>query len=221
MRELLRSHEQEIVNRVVHQLGTMNPGLIGLAPSNPQVAPHTPHTTQRRQGHHRASRIAELERQLAELQGEIGANTNQSPQSDPRALGMSNPTHTQFLPISESAASIADSVEILFPGVERTTLVQIIENKFKPTNIYRLLASEKDRAESHRIINIGGVEFEQAEREGKESEYRMSSFFKAWAAYTGILVKLAPHILQGELTTALSIYTMNLYDLHENTPGTE
>jgi len=43
----------------------------------------------------------------------------------------------------------------------------------------------------------------------------MSGFFKAWAAYTGILVKLAPHLLQGELATALSISTMTLYDLLE------
>ena len=43
----------------------------------------------------------------------------------------------------------------------------------------------------------------------------MSGFFKAWAAYSGILVKLAPHALQGELGTALFIYTMNLYDLLE------
>ena len=43
----------------------------------------------------------------------------------------------------------------------------------------------------------------------------MGGYFKAWAAYTGILVQLAPHSLQGELATALSIYTMNLYDLLE------
>ena len=43
----------------------------------------------------------------------------------------------------------------------------------------------------------------------------MTSFFKAWAAYSGILVKLAPYGLQGELATALSIYTMNLYELLE------
>ena len=104
---------------------------------------------------------------------------------------------------------------MLFPGVERCTLVQIIENRFKPTNIYRLLASEKDRAEAQRTISIRGIEFDQTERDGKESEYRMSGFFKAWAAYTGILVQLAPHGLQGELATALSIYTMNLYDLLE------
>jgi len=70
-------------------------------------------------------------------------------------------------------------METLFPGVERATLTQIVENRFKPTNIYRLLASEKELAESQRTISIGGVEFEQAERDGKESEYRMSSFFKA------------------------------------------
>ena len=43
----------------------------------------------------------------------------------------------------------------------------------------------------------------------------MSGFFKAWAAYSGILVKLAPQALQGELATALFIYTMNLYDFLE------
>ena len=99
--------------------------------------------------------------------------------------------------------------------LEQSTLTQIAENRFKPTNIYQLLASEKERAELQRTISIGGVEFEQAERDGKESEYRMSSFFKAWAAYSGILVKLAPYGLQGKLATALFIYTMNLYDLLE------
>lgn len=59
------------------------------------------------------------------------------------------------------------------------------------------------------------MEFEQAERDGKESEYRISSFFKVWAAYCGINVKLAPYALQGDLATALSIYTMNLYELLE------
>jgi len=43
----------------------------------------------------------------------------------------------------------------------------------------------------------------------------MSGFFKAWAAYSGILVKLAPQTLQGELATAQFIYAMNLYDLLE------
>ena len=96
-----------------------------------------------------------------------------------------------------------------------STLCQIIENRFKPTNIYRLLASEKDRAESQFVISIGGVSFEQGEREGKESEYWMGPFFQAWAAYCGILTKLAPLGLQGDLACALYIYTMNLHELLE------
>ena len=40
-------------------------------------------------------------------------------------------------------------------------------------------------------------------------------FFKVWAAYSGILVKLAPLALQEDLATALFIYTMSLYDLLE------
>lgn len=62
------------------------------------------------------------------------------------------------------------------------------------------------------MITNGGVEFEQAERDGKESEYRMSCFFKACAACSGILVKLAAYPLKGELATGLFVYTMNLYD---------
>jgi len=124
-----------------------------------------------------------------------------------------NPSHG--LIASESPSGIADSVEVLFQGVERNTLSQIIEKRFKPTNIYRLLASERDRAESQCTISIGSLDVEQAERDGKKCEYRLSNFFKDWAAYSCILVKLAPYPLQGELATALSIYTMNLYDLIE------
>ena len=43
----------------------------------------------------------------------------------------------------------------------------------------------------------------------------MTSFIKVWVAYCGIIVKLAPLGLQGDLATALSIYTINLYDLLE------
>ena len=133
----------------------------------------------------------------------------------PEALGTYNPTHDGEEVTSGNASGVVESVEILFPGVERATLVQIIENCFKPTNIYRLLATEKERAESQRVISIEGVEFEQAERDGKESEYRMTSFFQAWAAYLEMLGKLAWYGLQGELATVLSIYTMNLYQLLE------
>jgi len=118
-------------------------------------------------------------------------------------------------PGSGSTSAISVSVKMLFPGVERSTLTQIIENRFKPTNIYRLLETEKERAESQQIINIGGVEFEQTEGDGKENDYRMMRVFKVWAVNTGIMVMLAPFALQGELATAMAINTMNLYDLLE------
>jgi len=47
----------------------------------------------------------------------------------------------------------------------------------------------------------------------------MSSFFKAWVVYSGILVKLTPFPLQGDLATAIFIYTTNLYDLLEEYAG--
>ena len=84
---------------------------------------------------------------------------------------MLNPTHTAIPAEGESASSTVDLVETLFPRVERSMLVQIIENRFKPTNIYRLLASKKERAEANRTIDIGGIEFEQNERDGKDSDY--------------------------------------------------
>ena len=61
----------------------------------------------------------------------------------------------------ESASGTVESVEALFPGVKRSTLTQIIENKFKPTNIYSLLATERDREESQKTICICVVEVEQ------------------------------------------------------------
>ena len=126
---------------------------------------------------------------------------------------MYNPILPPTTVVIESANAGVESTESRFPGVERSNLTQIIANWFKPTNIYTLLASEKERAETQRSIMIEGVEFEQAEQNGKENDYRMSNFFKAWVAYSGILVKLALHGLQGDLATALFINTMNLYDL--------
>ena len=213
MRELLRSHEEDIVDRVVLRLRTTHPAFHESVLPNRQLAP-SPIINQRALAPNpRLAQIAELESQLAQLRQEETAQ--QPPLQEPRALGMYGPNPQLASMGDESASGIAESVEILFPGVERSTLTQIIENRFKPTNIYRLLAREKERAESQRTINIGGIEFEQAERDGKKGEYRMTSFFKAWAAYSGILTKLAPHALQGELATALAIYTMSLYDLLE------
>jgi len=134
---------------------------------------------------------------------------------EPGLPTMYNSTQFHMPSTGESVSTTANSVEMLCPEVEHSTLIQIIENHFKPTNICRLLASKKEPAESQRTISIEGVVFQLVERDGKESEYKMSSFFKAWAAYCGIIVKLAPHWLQGDLATALSIYTMNQSDILE------
>jgi len=219
MRELLRSHEQDIVDRVVDQLSFRNHSL----PSPALPSPTLPSPRVSQYSHRGGpppsatsilAKISQLEAQLAELRS---ANSQEPIVTQLRGHGTLNPTHTatSILGEGDSPSGIVDSVETLFPGVERNTLVQIIENRFKPTNIYRLLASEKERAETNRTINIGGMEFEQNERDGKESDDRMSTFFKACTAYCGILIKLAPYGLQGELATALCIYTMNLYDLLE------
>ena len=213
MRQLLRSHEQDIVDRVLLQLRGPNPTIANNPPTSPQQfrqEPQSPHTQQLRRTR---GRIVELEHQLAALRGEMESREGRN--REPRAFGTYFPAEFPMGQTGESASSTVNSIERLFPGVERSTLTQIVENRYKPTSIYRLLASEKECAEAQYTISIGGVEFEQAEREGKESEYRMSSFFKAWTAYCGILVQLAPHLLQADLATSLSIYKMNLYDLLE------
>ena len=211
MQELLRSHENDIVNQVVPGLQLQNPAA---SPSANQAIPVTQTPSyQVPVMDPGLLRITESENQLAQLRAKRYYGHAGPPAAS--ELGSYNfiPPPATFA--IESTSAITNSVEVLFLGVERSTLTQIAENRFKPTNIYRLLASEKDRAESQKTTSIRGVEFEQAEHDGKESEYRMSSFFKAWAAYSGILVKLAPYGLQGELATALFIYTMNLYDLLE------
>ena len=211
MRELLRSHEEDIVNQVVRRLQPQVSSPAFNRQHNYYPVPEPP----RREQHTDPTllRIAELEAQLSQLRAEREPRARAAQAS--RELGTYSSIPLPAVTAIESASGTVESVEALFPGVERSTLTQIIENKFKPTNIYRLLATERDRAESQRTICIGGVEFEQAERDGKVGEYRMSSFFKAWAAYSGILVKLAPYGLQGDLATALFIYTMTLYDLLE------
>ena len=207
MRELLRSHEQDIVDRVLHQLTSQNPPQHSIVNTEQHSGSHQRTRTQPPPANPTMVKIAELESQLAQL---LSQNELERSLIEQNPLGMLNSTLISIRDQCESASEIIDSVETMFSGVERATVLQFMENQFKPTNIYRLLASEKDRAETHRTINIGGVELEQAETEGKESQYRMSIFFKAWAAYLGILIKLAPHGLQEDLATTLCIYTMNL-----------
>ena len=166
---ILNQREDQLVNRILAHLSTHH---------TPSPLPRVHSTTNDLQpGNKRGRQGSELEGGITAMDG-----TYAPPLSH----------HGE----SASAGVMMDSVEMLFPGVERVTLMQIIKNRFKPTNIYRLLASEKDRAESQRVISIGGVSFEQGEREGKESKYRMGPVFKAWAAYCGILTKLAPTGLQ-------------------------
>ena len=211
MRELLRSHEEDLITRVIARLRSENRTNYNANQAQPLQSAiprvdHTPIDPTR-------LKIRELEEQIRQLRSGQDPS-DPAPQRLPE-LGMYNLILPPTTVAIESANAGAESIESLFPGVERSTLTQIIENPFKPTNIYRLLASEKERAETKRTIMIGGVEFEQAEQDGKEKDYRMGNFFKAWAANSGILVKLAPYGLQGDLATALFIYTMNLYDLLE------
>jgi len=213
IRALLQSYEHEIVNRVVTQLNTHQPPAPPPTPINRRTAAHPPIPGQSR--NLTSMKITELENQLAELRTAQDIEQAETTGEEPRALGTYNPTYSFSRNMQENASGIPELVELLFRGVERSTLVQIIENRFKPTNIYRLLATEKELAESQLTINIGAVEFEQTERDGKECEYKMSGFLKASAAYSGILVKLAPQALQGELASSLFIYTMNLYELLE------
>jgi len=59
---------------------------------------------------------------------------------------MYNPSQPLFPHKSESASTIAASLEVLFAGVERGTLIKIIKNRSRRTNISQVLASEKERA---------------------------------------------------------------------------
>ena len=95
-------------------------------------------------------RITELENQGAQLRAEqeLEKVRRENGRDEPATLGTYNPLRSTFQETGESASSITESVEILFPQVEGSTLVQIIENRFKLTNIYRLLATIKERAES-------------------------------------------------------------------------
>jgi len=89
-------------------------------------------------------RITELENQLAELRAAQDIEQGKTTAEELRVLGTYNPTYSFSRDMRENASGIPQWVVLLFPGVERSTLVQIIENRFKPTNIYRLLATEKE-----------------------------------------------------------------------------
>ena len=133
IRELLRSHEQDIVNPVVHQLNsqisTQHPATYrtwqALPPSHSGTQPPLFCPTQ--------PRMAELENQLAQLRAHQGLKQTLV---ELNVLGMLNPARPLMWNIGEIASGIIDSVETIFPGVERGTVIQIIENRFKSINIY-------------------------------------------------------------------------------------
>ena len=151
IRELLQSHEEYIVNRVVHQLNSQNPNSSrhNQASTTPQPPPSNPFMTDQPRNL-TSHRITELENLLAQLRAEqeLEEVRREGRRDEPATLGTYNSLHPTFQETGERASGITASVEILFPGVERSTLVQKIENRFKPTNIYRLLATEKELAES-------------------------------------------------------------------------
>ena len=139
MGELLRSHENDIVNQVVLRIQSQNQA----------ASPGANHAIPARQDpSHQALvvdpgllRITELENQLARLRAE-----RDYAQAGPPAashLGAYNFIPPPATLARESASAITNSVEALFPGVERSTLTQIVENRFIPTNIYRLLAMKR------------------------------------------------------------------------------
>jgi len=160
MRELYRSHEQDIVDRVVLQLTSNNQNPQSPTPQHAQPLPIPSQGTQPHQPHSTQSRIAALESQLAQMRKE--SEQGLADMRDPRAVCMYDPSQPLCPHESESASTIAASVEVLFPGVEPGTGVQIIENRLKLTNIYWLLAGDNKRAETQPMISIGGIEFEHA-----------------------------------------------------------
>ena len=90
MRQLLRSHEQDIVDLVLLQLRGPNPTIANNPPTSPQQfrqEPQGPHTQQSRRT---LGRIVELENQLAALSGEMESGEGRN--REPRALGTNSPT---------------------------------------------------------------------------------------------------------------------------------
>ena len=110
---------------MVLQLTSNNQAVLDPTPQHAQQLPIQTQRTEFYLPNPTRSRLAALETQLAELRKQ----NEQDPADirEPRALGMYDPSLPLFPHESESASTIAASVEVLFLGVERSTLVQIIE----------------------------------------------------------------------------------------------
>ena len=139
MSELVRSHEEDIVERVVQRLGSQN-SILPKAPTSNILAQHPAALVNRpSQDKPTIAGVTVLESKLAR-QREQGIQ-NQIISNGQRAIGMFKSNQPLPLQASEGALAIGDSVEVLIAGVERATLVQTMEKRCKPTNIYPLLAS--------------------------------------------------------------------------------
>ena len=99
-----------------------------------------------------------LEHHLAKLHAAQELEQAETAVEESRGLGTYNPSNSFSRDMWDNASRIPESVELRFPGIERSTLVLIIENRIKPTNIQWLLANEQERAESQPSIDLGGVE---------------------------------------------------------------
>ena len=131
MCELLRSHEEDVVNQVVRRLQPQVSSPTFNREHNYQPVPDPPR--QELQTDPTLLRIAELEAQLSQLRAEREPRVRAGQAS--RELCTYSSIPLPVVTAFESASGTAESVEALFPGIERSTLTQIIENKFKPTNI--------------------------------------------------------------------------------------
>ena len=125
MRELLRSHEQDIVDPVILQLSAQNLPRHNVTQTVRETSGHSPPGTRPPALNPTLTRIAELERQLAQPREH---SEQERMLIEPNPFSILNPTHIHIAQASESASGVIDSVETMFPGVERATLQQIIEN---------------------------------------------------------------------------------------------
>ena len=121
MRDLLRSHEEDIVERVFLQLSTQHTAPYQPVLPNTRVAPSSVIARQAPEPNSRLDRIAELESQIAQLRHEETAK--QLPPQGSRILGMYDPSPQSMSTGDESSSGIAESVETHFPGVERSMII--------------------------------------------------------------------------------------------------
>ena len=107
MQQLLQSHQQKIVDRVIHELSSqnhvpqLNTSCVSLPPSPTIVNPLLP------QSNPTQARIGELESQLAELRGQIAAE-ERSHIHEPGRTSTYIPTQHRTQPPGEGTSTMAE-----------------------------------------------------------------------------------------------------------------